>query len=324
MSDRMLVATRKGLVSGQGNGACRLRATAFPGLPSPRRSRTHATVRSMLRSARQCSHEAASLDDGGRRSRNRIAAVPGRRQRRACVQSGLGSGGAPSSRHLWMGAPPAGLFRSTIAARAGPDPMRCGTRRTATTGWVGATMMPASTRFRPTRATVSVLVWRCPRRRLGYARRWRELAVRRQGPDCDVHAAGSARRSDDPGPASAGAVRRRGLTRVGPASLRGVPLVDGGAALHAAQAAGRCFRLRGCGASARSGHGVVRPGGQGRMPRAGRRRLGALGRAMAASFGACATGLPQADAYDLVYRHGLEVDDSGAGSRWARPPARSG
>ena len=35
-------------------------------------------------------------------------------------------------------------------------------------------------------------------------------------------------------------------------------------------------------------------------------------------------GLPQRDAFDLVYRHGLDVDRKASGWRWARPPARCG
>ena len=42
------------------------------------------------------------------------------------------------------------------------------------------------------------------------------------------------------------------------------------------------------------------------------------------SFDVLREGLPQRDAYDLVYRHGLDVDATGSRLRWARPPARCG
>ena len=42
------------------------------------------------------------------------------------------------------------------------------------------------------------------------------------------------------------------------------------------------------------------------------------------SFEVLTEGLPQTDAYDLVYRHGLEVDEMERGSPWARPRAAFG
>ena len=42
------------------------------------------------------------------------------------------------------------------------------------------------------------------------------------------------------------------------------------------------------------------------------------------SFEVLTEGLPQTDAYDLVYRHGLEVDERERGSPWARPRAAFG
>ena len=90
-----------------------------------------------------------------------------------------------------------------------------------------------------------------------------------------------------------------------------------------------------------SGHRVVRAGGEGRD--AACRSTGAWwwrARATAArSFETLRKGLPQEHAYDLVYRHGLDVDDSGdrlamgsttgglwlsedQGERWQAPECR--
>ena len=85
------------------------------------------------------------------------------------------------------------------------------------------------------------------------------------------------------------------------------------------------FRLCGGRASEGSADRLVRARDQGRNPRAARRRtVGHPHARRRRKLGSLRDGLPQRDAYDLVYRHGLDVDATGSGSRWARPPAASG
>ena len=117
MSDRMLVATRKGLLTlARRNGGWRIAATDFPGVAvtATLRDTRDGALYAVLRHG-HFGIEAASL----RRRRQELeraagAGVSRRCRRRAVAVPGLDAGGRrrrPAGR-LWAGAIPAGLFRS--------------------------------------------------------------------------------------------------------------------------------------------------------------------------------------------------------------------
>ena len=216
-------------------------------------------------------------DDGGAnldRARRRRPFPPMPRVRRRCSRSGRWRPAAPTSR---AGCGPArcrpGCSCPPTAASIGSQVERAVERagaremvRRRLRRCRHSLRLARSARSRP-RVRRDLL-----RRRLGVARRRRELDAARRRAGRRLYAAGAAGQKETAGPASRGALRCRARCDVDAASLRHLPLDRRRRDLDAAQAAGGRFRLRGRRASEGPAHRLVRARHQGRTARAARRR----------------------------------------------------
>ena len=271
MSDRMLVATRKGLLTlARKAAAGRSRATDFPGIPvtAALHDARDGTLYAVLKHGHFGSKLHRSDDDG--RTWKELAAPAFPADAAGCADA------VPDLDHR---------SRRRRRSRAGCGPARfrpgCSAPTTAASSW----------------QLVSAL-WNVPEREKWFGGGYDDAGIHTISPDprdrdrvfvaisCGgvwdtrddgeswtLHGdglvaaymppelAGTAR---DAGPASRRALRRRARRDVDAASQRHLPLDRRRRDLDAAQTAGRRFRLRGRRASERSAHRLVRARDQGR------------------------------------------------------------
>ena len=318
MNGQMLVATRKGLLQlARKNGGWSVERTSFAGIPvtAALHDARDGTLYAMLKHG----HFGAKLhrsDDEGR-SWTELAAP-------AFPADAAGSptlfqiwtleaGGAAEPGRLWAGALPAGLF---VSSDRGEHWQHVGAlwnvperEKWFGGGYDDAGIHTISPDPRdPKRVFVAIScggVWDSA----DGGQSWR---LRGDGMVATYMPPGIGGTEGNAGPAPGGALRCRARHDVDAAPLRHLPLDRRRRDLDAAQTAGGRFRLRGGGASEGPADRLVRPAikDELRVPRDGalavtRTRDG--GR----TFESFRDGLPQRDAFDLVYRHGLDVDEAG-------------
>ena len=288
MSDRILVATRKGLFTlARGGGAWRIARADFLGdhvsmvLADPRDGALYAGAR-----PRPLRRQAAPLRRrrrvGGDRAPRLSREARGRRGQRPVGPAhpvvdledlGAGAGGAGRDRACSGAArSPAACSAPTTAARAGSSCARCGTARGARSGSAAAPTSPASTRSASTRATQARAgrvscggVWTTRRRRdlgLRGSRHARRLHAARAADDPDIqdpHRIVQCRAEPD----RLWAQHHNGIFR-SRRRRQGVARDHGSGALD--------VRLRRRRASRRSRHRLVRARDQGREAHPGRRQ----------------------------------------------------
>ena len=321
MSDRLLVSTRKGLiVLERTNGAWSIATTAFPGRGGDgcheRCARRHDLCRAQARAFRP---EGASLRRRRKEIRRRSARLRSRPMppaRRPCSSTGRWRPAVRSIRSGcgWAAFPRACSAPTIVAGRWQLTSSRCGKCRSATNGSAAATTTPEFIRCRPIRAipNASSLAISC-------AGVWE---TRDDGKSWTLIGDGHGRDLHAAGPAGAALMRR---TRIASCAVRARPTTCGCSTTAAS--------------TARPTSGVtwtqIRPPGDDfgfavavhpsdpdtawlvpamkdelRMPRDGAMYVHRT-RDGGATWQALRNGLPQRDAFDLVYRHGLDVDERG-------------
>ena len=323
MSDRILVSTRKGLAITRTPvrrlGRRRADVSRRPGDGSALRpARRHDLCRAQARPFRT---EAAPL--AGRRPdlcRDCHAGIPARHAGRAFADSDLharaGRSGAAGQAVGRRGAGRAVPLRRS-RRRAGNSCVRSGTCRDARNGSAAATRMPPCIRSRPIRAIPIGSSWRSPAaacgRRPTTARTGRWKARVSSPPTCRPSSRACAMlrtrigsRAAHQSPTScgcsitAGSSARPTQARIGCSSSRPATISASRSPpiRRTRRPPGSCPRSRtksACRATARCAVTRTRDGGK--------------------TWEALREGLPQRDAYDLIYRHGLDVDESGNAPR---------
>ena len=216
---------------------------------------------------------------------------------------------------LWAGTLPAGCSGRPTAGRRGTWSAGCGTARSGRSGSAAGPSCRPCTRSASTRATrrrsASPSRAAASGRRPTTAQTWEVIGKGMKADYMPPELQEDPAIQDphmmvqcpaEPGPA------------VGPAPQRRLPVdrrrPDVGAGHRGREAVG--LRVRRGGPPEGRQDGVVRPGGQGRAPRPGGWQGGGdpdAGRRQVVRR--AADGLPQENAYDLVFRHALAVDDTG-------------
>ena len=328
MSERLYVGTRKGLFELRRNAAGQWlpMASHFLGEPlsmllaDPRDGALYAALNLGHFGVKLWRRDAGATDwmecavpvyppqpPAAERWKARRRSHPGR-----CSSCGSSSQAAPTGpARCGPGPSPAACSVPTTVAPAGASTANSGNDPSAPSGSAAATTIPASIPSASTHATVATSPSRCPAA-AAEPRRRPQLDLHHQRHARRLHAAGAERGGGDPGPAPPGAVPGAPGVPLGAAPQRHLPFPRRRPALAGRGRRAVQLRLRRRRASAAAGHGLVRPGDQDecRIPRDARfvvTRTRDGGR----SFETLERGLPDGPAYDLVYRHGLDIDPSG-------------
>ena len=256
MSDRLILATRKGLLTlARRNGSWRITATEFPGIPitAVLRDPRDGTIYAALKHGHFGTKLHRSDDDGKSFTELAAPAFPADAAGQPSLFQvwTLETGGTDELGALWAGAIPAGLFRSDD--RGGSwrlvDALWNVPERAK---WFGGGYDDAGihTVSPDPRDSETGVRRDFVRRGLGNQRRRRKLGAARQRHDRGLHAARAGPRTRSAGPAPRRALRGGARHDVDAAPQRHFPFNRRRRDLEPAQAAGRRFRLCGCGASA--------------------------------------------------------------------------
>ena len=317
MNERMLVATRKGLFTlTRNNGGWNIASTAFLG--SPVSNVLHDARDGAIYAALNLGHFGAKLhrsDDGGKNWREISAPAfpPGTAGEPSVQLYWTLEAGAPSQAgRLWIGAIPAGLFRSDDRGESWRlvDTLWNVPEREK---WSAAAMTtPVFIRSLPNRAIPTRVHRHLLRRRVGNARRREELDAAREGLIATYMP-----------PDQAGAIERQDPHRVVrcPAAPDVMWMQHHYGIFRSSDAGSTWTQLKPPGDN--FGFAVVVHPKDGatawfvpavkdefRYPRDGAMSVTRT-RDGGKSWETFHDGLPQRDAYDLIYRHGLDVDEAG-------------